>query len=139
MKLIISFLLGIIFGIGLILSEMTNPQKVIGFLDWFGHWDYTLLLVLSGAVITAAVGYTLIFKLDKPILTNNFEVPQSRIIDKKLFIGSAIFGIGWGLSGYCPGPATANLSSNTSEAAIFLGFMVIGFFIARKLSSGISQ
>ncbi|MDJ1141115.1 YeeE/YedE family protein [Marinicella sp. X102] len=114
---------------------MTNPEKVIGFLDWFGEWDPTLLYVMVGAVITVGIGYPLILKNEQPILDSKFQIPSNSLINRRLLVGSAIFGLGWGSSGYCPGPALANLSYNSIDAAVFILFMIGGFQIAKLFST----
>ncbi len=134
MKYLSALLAGLIFGIGLTLSQMTNPEKVLGFLDWFGQWDATLVFVMGGAVITTLMGYPLIFKSAKPLAAQVFDVPTSTIITKQLVMGSALFGIGWGISGYCPGPALANFVINTHEAVLFMVAMLVGFVVTKAIS-----
>ncbi|MCH9661634.1 MAG: YeeE/YedE family protein [Bacteroidetes bacterium] len=129
MKNIVSLVCGTIFGIGLTLSQMTNPEKVIGFLNVFGDWDPTLVMVMIGALIVTGIGYVVSFKSKKPLLNDQFYLPKSNDIDSTLILGSIFFGFGWGLSGYCPGPAIANLMINSTEAVYFITSMLVGFVI----------
>lgn len=134
MKNTVALVCGILFGVGLTVSQMTNPEKVIGFLDIFGQWDPTLVMVMVGGLLVTFFGYRWTFKAEKPVYADDFNVPGNSTIDRPLVIGSVLFGIGWGLSGYCPGPAIANLVINTSEAVYFIGSMLIGFIIAQILN-----
>ena len=136
-KNLIALLCGIIFGIGLSLSHMINPNKVLNFLDVTGKWDPSLIFVMIGALVIAFVSFKLILKRPAPILAESFHVSRKTSVDKSLIIGAAIFGIGWGMSGYCPGPAVANLGLLSFESvimvvAIYLGFFVFNRFFARK-------
>lgn len=117
---------GILFGLGLSLSGMLDPTRVRGFLDVTGAWDPTLIFVLAGAVIVAAIGYQLARQLPRPAFDARFHLPTKRTIDARLVFGSAIFGIGWGLSGFCPGPAVASLSTGSLPVAAFVGAMIVG-------------
>jgi uncharacterized membrane protein YedE/YeeE len=116
---------GLIFGLGLIISQMVNPDKVISFLDIFGDWDPSLALVMGAALIVTAVGYRLVWRKPKPLAADQFQVPTNRTIDKKLAIGAVLFGIGWGLVGLCPGPAIAALLIGGLPIIIFLAGMVM--------------
>ena len=107
---------GLVFGLGLSLAQMTNPDKVLNFLDLSGHWDPSLLLVLGGAVTLTVLGYTLVFQRGAPLWDRLFHLPLAKAIDRPLLLGSALFGIGWGLSGYCPGPAIASIGFGNPEA-----------------------
>ena len=126
---------GAFFGTGLVLSGMTDPERVIGFLDVFGAFDPTLAFVLGGAVVVTISSFRLILRMRKPLLAARFEVPQARAIDVRLAAGAAIFGVGWGLAGYCPGPALAGLAVGTSEAPWFVAAMLIGSAIYNWTSS----
>jgi len=121
---------GIIFGLGLCVSEMINPTRVIGFLDVFGSWDSTLLWVMVAAVAVTGVGFPLVMKRKKPVLTDIFVVPEQSEIDARLIAGSVIFGVGWGLAGLCPGPAVAALASMSPSVLLFVIAMVSGQWIA---------
>lgn len=117
---------GLIFGFGLALSQMVNPAKVLNFLDLAGTWDPSLAFVLAGASATAGLGYWLIGRLPAPLCAEAFQLPTARAIDGRLVIGSAIFGVGWGLVGLCPGPAVAALSLGSSEVGLFVVAMLAG-------------
>ena len=126
-----ALLAGALFGLGLALSGMTDPLRVLGFLDLFGQWDPTLLFVLGGAVATTAVAFRFVLRRAQPVLAERFMVPDARAIDAPLLAGAAIFGIGWGLAGYCPGPALAGLGVLSREALWFVPAMVAGMFVHR--------
>ena len=129
MNKIVSLFCGIIFGIGLVISEMINPAKVLGFLNLFGEWDPSLAFVMIGALIISTPLFHLFKNKDKPLFNSNFSISTNKEIDKKLIIGSIFFGAGWGLAGLCPGPAITsiallNMSSITFVIAIFAGFYI---------------
>jgi uncharacterized membrane protein YedE/YeeE len=123
-----SFCCGLIFGIGLLVSGMTEPQKVLGFLDIFGAWDATLAFVMAGAVAVASAGFALARRSHAPILASSFAWPSRSDIDAPLVIGSALFGIGWGLAGICPGPALVNLAGLSAPIVVFVVAMALGMF-----------
>ncbi|RTR07255.1 YeeE/YedE family protein [Halomonas nitroreducens] len=129
------YIAGLLFGLGLAVSGMTDPARVLGFLDLFGAWDPTLMFVLGGAVITNFIGYRLAMRRPNPLFASAFQVPTRRDLDGRLIGGSALFGIGWGLSGYCPGPAFASVVGITAPLAAMLAAMVAGWFLARALPS----
>jgi uncharacterized membrane protein YedE/YeeE len=120
---------GLVFGIGLWISGMTDPQRVLGFLDLAGRWDPTLLFVLGGAVGITAVMFRLVLRRDRPLLDAAFDIPNRRRIDRDLVLGSALFGIGWGVAGYCPGPALTSLPQATLGLVVFVAAMVVGGFV----------
>lgn len=122
---------GLLFGIGLAVSGMTNPAKVLGFLDIAGEWDPSLILVMAGAMGSFALLRRLILRRRRPLLGGGFPGPPLPDIDKRLVAGSAAFGVGWGLVGLCPGPAVANLGGGVREAALFVPAMLAGMFVAR--------
>ncbi len=127
---------GALFAFGLSLSGMLDPARIQGFLDLFGAWDPSLAFVLGGAVSVAMVGMVLVRRMARPVLAQTFHIPQSRVIDRPLVLGSAIFGIGWGLGGLCPGPALAALSLGLMPVAVFVLAMVAGMVIHDRLLSG---
>lgn len=134
MKNTIALLSGILFGIGLTVSQMVNPQKVINFLNVFGQWDPSLILVMLGALICFGVGYQLWVKpRPKPILSKQFYLPTKIKLDKPLVIGAMVFGFGWGLAGLCPGPALANITAGETKIFGFIFMMVIGIKCADLL------
>jgi uncharacterized protein len=124
--MIASFAGGLVFGIGLLISGMTEPSKVLGFLDIFGAWDATLAFVMAGAVAVAALGFALARRRSSPVLASRFSWPTRRDVDAPLVIGSALFGIGWGLSGICPGPALVNLAGLSAPIVVFVAAMMLG-------------
>lgn len=124
---------GAIFGAGLTLSRMVDPQKVQGFLDISGNWDPSLAFVMIGALAVTIVTFRFILKRSTPLLENDFHVSKRTIIDHRLLLGAAIFGIGWGMSGYCPGPAVASLGLLNQEAFIMVGSIYAGFFVHKWL------
>lgn len=126
MRLATSLLAGLVFGLGLILSGMTNPAKVTGFLDLAGSWDPSLLLVLGGAVLVGLVAFGIARGRAVSLLGEPMRIPDARDIDRRLVLGSLAFGVGWGLAGYCPGPALASLASGGWKAALFVLAMLTG-------------
>lgn len=132
LKLILTVFTGAIFGIGIAISGMANPAKVLNFFDIFGTWDPSLAFVMGGALITAAIGYRIIFGTrTKPVFEPSFMVPQNKTIDRRLVAGSATFGVGWGIAGFCPGGAIPALGLGYSETLIFVAAMVAGIVLAR--------
>jgi hypothetical protein len=121
-----SFVCGLIFGAGLLISSMNQPEKVLGFLDIFGNWDATLAFVMAGAVAVAATGFALARRRAAPLLAAKFSWPERRDIDTPLVAGAILFGIGWGLVGICPGPALVNLAGLSLPIVVFVAAMVIG-------------
>ena len=134
MNIIVSLFCGIIFGIGLVISEMINPAKVLGFLNIFGEWDPSLAFVMIGALIISTPFFHLFKKKDKPIFATNFLISNATDIDKKLIIGSILFGAGWGLIGLCPGPAISSLALLNISSIAFVFWMSMGFYVASKFN-----
>jgi hypothetical protein len=124
---------GLVFGIGLWVSEMANPKKVLDFLDVAGNWDPSLALVMAGAVAVTLVAFRPTLKRVKPFLARRFVIPERNDIDLPLLLGSAIFGLGWGIGGYCPGPALTALSNLTLEVFVFVAAMVAGGWLHREI------
>ncbi|GAB3470645.1 YeeE/YedE family protein [Polaromonas eurypsychrophila] len=123
------FVVGLIFGIGLILSGMTDPGKVIGFLDLFGAWDPSLALVMGGAILIGVFAFALAKKRTTTFLGDALHLPTSRDIDKRLLVGGLMFGVGWGLAGFCPGPALVSLGTGQPKAAVFVLAMLAGMLL----------
>ena len=121
-----ALLVGTIFGAGLALSDMTNPARVVAFLDVFGDWDPSLALVMGGALIPAAIAYRISRRMRAPLLHDGFYLPENNTVDKRLLTGGLLFGAGWGLVGYCPGPALASLASGGAKPLVFTAAMVAG-------------
>ena len=135
MRLLIgASLSGLLFGFGLSLSEMTNRQRVLGFLDVSGNWDASLVFVMGGAVLVTLVTFRFILGRSRPLWAELFQLPLKKHLDVKLLAGAAIFGIGWGLAGYCPGPAIAALGSLTINPLLFFVAFIGGSLAARYLS-----
>jgi uncharacterized membrane protein YedE/YeeE len=124
--IVASFACGLIFGAGLLISGMTQPEKVIGFLDVFGAWDATLALVMAGAVAVASAGFALARRRSAPLLAAKYRWPEHADIDAPLVAGAVLFGIGWGLVGICPGPALVNLAGFSRPIVVFVVAMAIG-------------
>ena len=134
MNKIVSLLCGIIFGIGLVISEMINPAKVLGFLNIFKEWDPSLALVMIGALFVSTPMFHLFKNKNKPVFASNFSIPTNKKLDNKLIIGSIFFGAGWGLIGLCPGPAITSIALFNMSSAIFVLAMFSGFYIASKVN-----
>ena len=129
MSALAAFAAGLLFGVGLILSGMTDPGKVIGFLDVFGTWDPSLAFVMGGAVLVGFFAFLLAQRRTKAFLGDAMHLPQGRDIDERLVLGSVVFGIGWGLAGFCPGPALVSFASGVDQAAIFVAAMLGGMVV----------
>ncbi len=126
---------GAIFGFGLSMSGMLDPVRVRGFLDIFGVWDPSLAFVLGGAVIVASIGVQITKRMQHPTFDNSFHVPTRRRIDARLIIGSALFGLGWGIGGFCPGPAVASLSMGLPQTVLFVIAMLVGMIVHDRIWS----
>ncbi|AKM10653.1 DUF6691 family protein [Croceicoccus naphthovorans] len=126
MRALIGLISGVVFGFGLALSGMMDPKRVRGFLDLFGNWDPTLAFVMGGALIVMAIAWRIQARMHRPVTCENFSLPGTKNIDARLLGGSALFGIGWGLAGLCPGPAIASLAANFVPALVFVVAMVAG-------------
>ena len=133
MRYLSLLLLGVLFGVGLAISGMAQPAKVVGFLDIFGAWDPSLAFVMGSALIVAHFGFKWVLNRPSPILSGGFQLPSAKHIDSRLVIGASFFGIGWGLSGFCPGPALVALGSGHPEVITFVVSMFVGFFIKDML------
>jgi uncharacterized membrane protein YedE/YeeE len=129
MHIIMALVVGLLFGIGLIVSGMTDPSKVIGFLDLGGRWDPSLGLVMGGAILVGLVAFRFAATRDKSLLGDVMRLPRAGQIDRRLVLGSLAFGIGWGLAGYCPGPALASLAGGGAKPLIFGAAMLAGMVI----------
>ncbi|HKU37775.1 MAG TPA: YeeE/YedE family protein [Polyangiales bacterium] len=129
---------GLLFGAGLLVSGMTNPRKVLGFLDVFGAWDASLMFVMLGAIGVHLFAYRMIRGRSAPLFAPKFVIPSRRDVDAKLLIGAALFGAGWGLGGYCPGPGIVSLPGG-SGAAVFVLAMLTGMFATGKLEARLAR
>lgn len=135
MRLIVIYLIGLTFGIGISMSGMANPAKVLNFFDVFGTWDPSLAFVMGGALLVTFVGYRLVLNRPSPFAEARFDLPTSNDIDVKLIGGSSLFGIGWGLAGFCPGGALPALGTGRWEVAAFVAAVLVGMVIARWLQT----
>lgn len=133
LRIVSAGLIGLLFGTGIAISGMANPAKVLNFFDLFGTWDPSLALVMAGALTVTAVGYRLALKRPKPVLEPSFHLPTNRKLDPPLIAGAATFGIGWGISGFCPGGAVPALGHGEPSAWIFVASMVTGIAVARSI------
>lgn len=131
MPIILSLLVGVIFGAGLALSDMVNPARVLNFFDVAGSWDPTLIFVMGGALATTTLGYRLVFARQAPLFGGTFHLPTQRQIDLPLVGGAAAFGLGWGLAGFCPGPALAALVSLEPKVWLFVIAMLAGMTVTK--------
>jgi uncharacterized membrane protein YedE/YeeE len=139
MRTVVHFALGLIFGLGLVVSGMVNPAKVQNFLDIFGTWDPSLAFVMAGAVAVAFAGYRLASRNARPVLDDRFHLPETTAIDRGLVLGAAVFGIGWGLGGYCPGPAFTGVSLLAPGTIVFVPAMLVGMWLARNAATAAAR
>lgn len=138
-RAILATVIGLIFGTGIALSGMANPARVLNFFDIAGTWDPSLAFVMGGALIVTAMGYWFVLRRDKPFFEARFHLPTNRKLDVPLVAGSAIFGIGWGISGFCPGGAIPALGLGEVSAWAFVGSMLVGIFAARTVRLALHQ
>ncbi|MFY9238242.1 MAG: DUF6691 family protein [Roseovarius sp.] len=133
MKLIFATLTGLVFGIGIALSGMMNPAKVLNFFDIVGAWDPSLAFVMGGVLGVTGIGYSLVWRQARPMFAGTFQIPTDTQIDRKLIGGSALFGIGWGIAGFCPGAAIPALGTGRWEVVLFIGAVIAGLALRRAL------
>ncbi|MEO1136339.1 MAG: DUF6691 family protein [Pseudomonadota bacterium] len=131
MRVASSFLIGLLFGLGLVVSQMINPQKIIAFLDVAGNWDPSLLVVMGAALITAFIGYRIVLLRRKPMLDERFQLPTKTVVDRPLLVGAGLFGVGWGLAGLCPGPAISAAAVGGLTPLAFIAAMLAGMTAQR--------
>ena len=129
MQLLLALLAGLVFGLGLIISGMTDPSKVIGFLDLAGKWDPSLAFVMGGAILVGLFAFRFAARRSRTFLGGSMQLPTARQIDRRLVLGGLLFGIGWGLAGYCPGPVLASLATGGSKPLIFVVAMLAGMAV----------
>ncbi|GHA57264.1 hypothetical protein GCM10008927_23670 [Amylibacter ulvae] len=137
MKNISYIIIGMIFGLGISISGMINPAKVLNFFDIAGFWDPSLMFVMGGALITTMIGYRIVFGRHHPIFATKFSIPTRNEIDTQLIGGAAVFGIGWGIAGFCPGASIPAIGSFKSEVLIFTVAMTAGILVARAFKNGV--
>ena len=130
-RVLSALIIGLVFGSGIALSGMANPAKVLNFFDFAGTWDPSLSFVMGGALIVTAIGYAVVLRRDAPVFDRSFHLPTRRDVDVPLIAGSAVFGIGWGITGFCPGGAIPALGLGQGDAWLFVGSMVGGIALAR--------
>jgi len=138
MPIIYSLLAGIMFGAGLTLSDMVNPARVLNFLDVAGDWDPTLVFVMAGSLAVALPGYRLVFRRGAPLIGGKFSLPAKRPLDLPLVGGAAVFGVGWGLAGICPGPALTDIATLEPKVLLFIAAMLIGMVLANSWRARLS-
>lgn len=134
MRHLLTFLVGILFGTGISMSGMANPAKVINFFDITGTWDPSLAFVMGGGVVVTFIGYRLVFRRSAPVFEPSFDVPQNRQLDARLLTGAGIFGVGWGIAGFCPGGALPALGTLNIDVIYFVVAMIIGMSTTRIVS-----
>lgn len=132
-------IVGLVFGAGLALSDMVNPARVQAFLDVAGAWDPTLMFVMGAALVPSAAGYLVRRRMERPLLGDRFRIPESSVLDRPLLLGAAMFGIGWGLVGFCPGPAIAGLVLDAWQPWLFVAAMLTGMVLHRALVPALEQ
>jgi hypothetical protein len=133
MRALAGLLAGLVFGLGLVVSGMSNPAKVLNFLDIAGTWDPSLIFVMGGALVVTFVGYRFVLGMSEPILEHRFHVPDRSDVDARLLTGAALFGVGWGIGGYCPGPAVTSATLGGFPTLVFLGCMLAGMLAVQLL------
>jgi uncharacterized protein len=133
-RMLINLFAGALFGLGLAVSGMVSPAKVIGFLDIAGDWDPTLAFVMGGALLVVIPAFRLILRRPHPVLADDFELPTKKEVDGRLLAGAALFGVGWGLGGFCPGPAVAALASGLAPVFAFVAAMVAGMAVYKWIT-----
>jgi uncharacterized membrane protein YedE/YeeE len=136
MHIVTAFIVGLVFGIGLIVAGMTDPAKVQGFLDLAGPWDPSLALVMGGAVLVGLVAFRIAGKRERALLGDAMRLPTATHVDRRLVLGGLAFGAGWGLAGFCPGPALASLATGGAKAWIFTGAMMAGMVVFEVVERG---
>ena len=133
MRILTTYLIGLVFGIGISISGMANPAKVLNFFDVAGTWDPSLAFVMGGALLVTFIGYRIVLGRIHPIYERTFTLPSSRQIDARLVGGSALFGVGWGIAGFCPGAALPSIGTGNADVLVFVAAMVAGLLAARTL------
>lgn len=135
MRLITAYLVGLVFGIGISISGMANPAKVLNFFDVAGTWDPSLAFVMGGALIVTFIGYRFVLKRPTPLMSGSFQLPTRRDLDLPLLGGSAVFGIGWGIAGFCPGGALPALGTGNSDVFVFVAALIAGIYAAKTVQN----
>ena len=138
MPMVFSILAGMIFGAGLTLSDMVNPARILNFLDVAGSWDPTLIFVMAGGLAITTLGYRFVFRRKSPLFADKFNLPTQRQIDLPLVGGAALFGVGWGLAGICPGPALTDVATLEPKIFLYIAAMLVGMMVARVFQGRLS-
>jgi uncharacterized membrane protein YedE/YeeE len=133
MRILSALVIGLIFGLGIAISGMINPAKVLNFFDLAGTWDPSLAFVMGGALAVAIPGYWIVLRRPTPVMSPRFQLPDTRVIDRRLVLGSATFGVGWGIAGFCPGGALPALGTARLDVVVFIASLILGLLIARFL------
>lgn len=133
MKHLVTYVIGLLFGLGITVSGMGNPAKVVNFFDFAGIWDPSLAFVMGGALIVAMIGYRIAFRRTAPLFEAGFAPPTNTSIDRRLIAGSIVFGIGWGISGFCPGGALPMIGTGNVDVLLFFGALVVGIWVAKLM------
>jgi uncharacterized protein len=133
---LVAFATGALFAVGLAIGGMTKPAKVIGFLDLFGAWDPSLAFVMAGAIGVHVIGYRLVVRRRSPLFATGFSLPTRKDIDRRLVFGAALFGVGWGLGGFCPGPGLVTAASGSIAALLFVLGMTVGILVEKRTRPG---
>lgn len=136
MKLLSAYAIGLVFGLGISISGMANPAKVINFFDIAGTWDPSLVFVMGGALVVTFFGYRLVFRRPAPVLDVRFHLPTASRLDARLLGGAAVFGVGWGIAGFCPGGALPALGTGRAEVFVFVAALIAGILLARAIQRG---
>ena len=126
---------GALFGAGVTVSGMVNPMRILNFMDITGSFDPTLIFVMAGGLIVNFIGYRLTFTRAAPLMDEDFKLPVNKLVDNRLIFGSALFGVGWGIAGFCPGPAVASLVFGNTESFVFVTAMAVGIVVTRLISN----
>ena len=133
LRIVSTYLIGLVFGVGIMISGMANPAKVLNFFDIAGTWDPSLIFVMGGALVTTGLGYLFVLKRPMPVFDAKFHLPTKRELDVKLIGGSAVFGIGWGIAGFCPGGALPAIGTLNPAVLSFVAAMLVGIFAAKAV------
>lgn len=135
MRLVLSYLAGLIFSVGISVSGMINPAKVLNFFDIAGHWDPSLAFVMGGALAVTSLGYGFLFRRQRPVFASSYNLPDTQLINARLLGGAALFGIGWGIAGFCPGGALPALGAFNLQAGLFVIATLSGMWIIQRLNT----
>ena len=135
MRLVSAYFIGLVFGVGISISGMANPAKVLNFFDVAGRWDPSLIMVMGGALVVTFIGYRLVLRRPAPLMDLKFHLPDNSRIDARLLGGAAVFGVGWGIAGFCPGGALPALGTGRIEVVAFVAALIAGIFVAKGLTA----